>query len=81
VLDELGVGAVPLVLGRIVDGAPPLHAVDDLLAEAAHRLMAGAVVHGEEEDDQAAAGEATEVAEAFNEHDLSAVARGGGRRR
>src|SRR6266545_866272 len=75
--DQLGVGIVPSISWGIVDGAPALHAVDDLLADSADGLTAGAVVHCQKEDDHAAGGEAAEVAEALQEQDVRAVASGG----
>ncbi len=60
--------------GQVVDAAAPLHAVDDLLAEAGHGLAAGAVVHGEEEDDEAAGGQAARVAETLQQYHLGTVA-------
>ena len=59
-----------------MDGAPTLHSVYDLLAEARHNLVAGSVVHGEEEDDQPAAGQSAQISEALHEHDFGAAARG-----
>src|SRR3990170_3521651 len=57
VLHEPWVGVVPLTLRGVVDGAATLHAVHDLLTEAGDGLAAGAVVQGEQPDDEAAAGE------------------------
>ncbi len=79
-LHQPGVRVVPLLPGRVVNGAAPLHPVHDLLAEAGHGLAASAVVHGEEQDDEAAAGQAAQVSEALHQHDLGAVAGGRGGR-
>jgi len=40
-------------------------------------LMPGAVIHGQEQDDESTRGEAADVAEALDKEDLSAVAGGG----
>src|SRR2546426_10435707 len=41
--------------------------------------MPGAVIHGQEQDDESTRGEAADVAEALDKEDLSAVAGGGDR--
>ena len=76
VLHKLGVRVVPLLPGRVVNGAPTPHPVHDLLAETGHGLSAGPVVHGQEQYDEAAAGQPPQVAEALYQHHLGAVAGG-----
>ena len=64
--DELWVGVIPLLAWRVIDGVATIQAVDDLLAETANRLPAGAVVHREEQDDETTGREAADVAKALD---------------
>ena len=76
-LDQLCARVAPVALRRVEAAAAGLQPFDQLLAEPGDDLASGAVVHREQEDDQAAGGEAAQIAVAFDQDDVGALAAGG----